>query len=130
MLKVLIVDDDDIVLLVQSKILQRCEISQAPLKFKSAKEALRFLYENKEDSQYLIFLDINMPEMSGWDFLNEIKKNNLMAQSRVVMVTSSIDSYDKSKAATYDYVIDYIEKPINSRDCERIKLNPFLAKFS
>ena len=130
MLKVLIVDDDDIVLLVQSKMLQRCGISESPLKYKSPKEALQFLFNDHEDAQYLIFLDINMPQMSGWDFLEEIKKNQPNAEMGVVMVTSSIASYDKGKAATYPNVIDYVEKPISYRDCDRIKESPFFVKFS
>tara|TARA_Y100001963_G_scaffold59812_1_gene83601 strand:+ start:960 stop:1187 length:228 start_codon:yes stop_codon:yes gene_type:complete len=64
MLEVILVDDDDIVLMMQRKMISRCKISSKPIIFKSALETLEYLnkpenLENKE-KVYLIFLDINM----------------------------------------------------------------------
>lgn len=128
MLKVLVVDDDEIVLLVQRKILQRCGITNKPFTFKSGFDALDFL-KAEENGAFLILLDINMPGMNGWQFLSRIKNLNPSVKIYVIMVTSSIDGYDKEVAAKYSEVIGFIEKPITSKNCEKIKSLPSIVKY-
>ena len=122
MLKVLIIDDDDIVLLVERKMLQRCKISAEPISFKGGKPALEYLSEIKDDEDFLILLDINMPQMNGWEFLSQLELLNKKNQIFVIMVTSSVDRYDKEVAQKYSRVIGFIEKPITADNCEKIKL--------
>ena len=133
MLEVMLVDDDDIVLMMQRKMISRCKISSKPIIFKSALETLEYLnkpenLKNKE-KVYLIFLDINMPLMSGWEFLDKIKKHGLYDQIHVIMVTSSIDQKDRSKADSYQRVIDYIEKPVTVKHCEAVKQLKSINEF-
>jgi CheY-like chemotaxis protein len=69
---------------------------------------------NPADFPDIIFLDINMPDMDGWDFLAHFKNFPIDARTKckVVMLTSSIDIFDIRKARVYKEVIDYIIKPL------------------
>ena len=129
MLKVLIIDDDDIVRLVQGKLIQNCGVSKDPLKFKLASEALDFLKSATNEHHYLLLLDINMPMMNGWQFLEEIEKMLVKDNIYVFMVTSSIDYNDKEKSKNYNNIINFLEKPITSQNCERLKELPMLKQF-
>lgn len=129
MLKTLIIDDDAIVLFVQEKMLKRSGFSDNLYSFKEAWSALSFLKDQTQEENFLILLDINMPEMNGWDFLEALKKFSASANIMVIMVTSSIDQYDKRKADNYSNVIGFIEKPITAENCNKIKSFPELQKF-
>jgi CheY-like chemotaxis protein len=63
-----------------------------------------------------IFLDINMPELDGWEFLDEFMKLPAAVQEKVqvIMLTSSIDISDIAKSRTYKPVIDFLSKPLNA----------------
>ncbi|OEY73922.1 response regulator [Salegentibacter salarius] len=124
MLEVIIVDDDQIVVFIQKKMISNHEIASNPVCFNKADDALNYLNEqqqprNKKD--FLIFLDINMPNMNGWDFLDCLENNEQKSSYHVVMVTSSINKEDKEEAKKYSMVRLFIEKPIRSSDCEKVK---------
>ena len=130
MLRTIIIDDDDIVTFLQKKIVSKSGLDTDPLVFKDAHKALEFLeYEASEDQEYLIMLDINMPAMSGWEFLDHIKKIPLDERLHVVMATSSIDRKDKREAANDPHVVDFIEKPLSARHCEKLKGISKLAPY-
>ena len=129
MLKILIIDDDESVLLVERKILQRCGFDQEIFTFKSSEAALKFLKEEDGDQKFLIMLDINMPVMNGWQFLNKMEELGRAENIFVIMVTSSIDRYDKEIAENYKSVIGFIEKPITTGNCLQIKDLTQLAEF-
>ncbi|CAL66944.1 response regulator [Christiangramia forsetii] len=122
MLRTLIIDDDEIVRFLQQKMVTKCELDPDPYVFKEAQKALDFL-ENDSDKEidYLIMLDINMPGMTGWDFLNKLKLVSDNERFHVVMVTSSIDRKDKRDAAEDPHVVDFIEKPVSARHCSKLK---------
>lgn len=71
--------------------------------------------QSSEASQVILFLDINMPVMSGWDVLKELE--NLEAPTKdkvkVFMLSSSVYNEDKEKAYSHSLVVEYIEKPLN-----------------
>ncbi len=129
MLKVLIIDDDSIVLFIQEKMLKKCEVSSNPFSFKDARKAIKFLELQEPEHHFLILLDINMPLMNGWEFLETIKKLDIYPHVKVLLVTSSIDGYDKQKAKIYESVIGFIEKPISTGSCLQIKDIPELKQF-
>lgn len=129
MLKVIIIDDDEIVLLVERKILQRCGFNQETLTFKSGEAALNFLKEEDKGQHFLILLDINMPVMNGWEFLTKMEALGRNETIFVIMVTSSIDRFDKEVAQNYKTVIGFIEKPITTENCRNIKDLTQLAEF-
>lgn len=129
MLKVLIIDDDEIVLLVERKMLERCGIAKESLSFSAGKPALQFLKDDTQFENILILLDINMPVMNGWEFLANLEEQNLSKNIFVIMVTSSIDHYDKEKAEKFNRVISFIEKPITAENCGKIKSLKEIADF-
>lgn len=123
MLEVIIVDDDQIVVFIQKKMISNHEIASNPVCFNKADAALNYLKEQQQlnKKEFLIFLDINMPNMNGWDFLDCLENNEEKSHYHVVMVTSSINKEDKEEAKKYSMVRLFIEKPIHSSDCEKIK---------
>ena len=129
MLKILIIDDDEIVLLVERHILQRCGFKYETLPFKSGEAALNFLKEEDKNQKFLILLDINMPVMNGWNFLLKMEALERSENIFVIMVTSSIDRYDKEMAKKYKTVIGFIEKPITTENCLQMKDLTQLAHF-
>ena len=66
-------------------------------------------------SQAILFLDINMPEITGWDFLELYEKldENLRSKIRVYLLSSSINQIDIEKAKADGNVIDFISKPLS-----------------
>ena len=65
------------------------------------------------DKDALIFLDLNMPVMNGWDFLDAMKTNNI--NHRTIILTSSTSKIDQEKAKEYSCVIKYMVKPMNKK---------------
>lgn len=61
-----------------------------------------------------IFLDINMPEMDGWEFLDEYAKLNLEKSPVIVMLTTSLRPEDREKAAENQHVHSLVNKPLTS----------------
>lgn len=68
----------------------------------------------EKDNDTVILLDLNMPEMSGWQFLDYLKDKKI--DYPVYILTSSIDPYDKQNAENYPNVKNFFSKPINSEN--------------
>lgn len=71
--------------------------------------------DTQKQSQTILFLDINMPEINGWEFLKEFAQmqEHVHKQFTIYIVSTSIDLTDHEKAAAHPFVTDYLEKPIN-----------------
>jgi len=127
-LKALIVDDDPGVLFLHQLMIIESNFSAKTQTFNRAKPALEYLKSQKyEDTRYIIFLDINMPGMSGWDFLEKLSELTVGEHAYVVMVTSSINIADRKQAFTYQQVIDFVEKPLNLNACNKLKKNEAIS---
>ena len=74
-----------------------------------------------KDENYTIFLDINMPEMNGWEFLNEIKSFVSPQNTTIYLLTSSINKLDKEKATHFPIINQYLSKPICKEILKKIK---------
>ena len=117
----LIVDDDLLTCKIREKLLKYAEISSEPKVFLNALEALDFLHNDQEIADdYLIFLDISMPIMSGWSFLEELKKLSIR-NYHVVIVSSSVQPSDQERARWYPNVIRYMIKPMDKSSLGEVK---------
>ena len=89
-------------------------------------EYLRHLIIHEESSKPLfpsiIFLDINMPELDGFGFLDEYRKlpKEFIINTRIIMLTSSLNDSDKNKALYYKEVKNYLQKPLGADRLNRI----------
>lgn len=109
----LLVDDDEVVLFLHRMLLERSTLPSPSGIFHNGKEALDFICKEPPNrTPCLVFLDINMPVMNGWEFLDAVQQERFRDKVYVVMVTSSINSQDVHTASKYPQVIDYIEKPL------------------
>lgn len=114
-----IVDDDKIYIYTLKKLLQLSNIPLQVVEFQSANAALASL-SNPENAVQLpdfIFLDINMPIMDGWDFMEEYEKiqPQLKKDIAIYMISSSINSRDVIRAKGTPGIIEYITKPLSER---------------
>ena len=111
---VCIIDDDPIYIFTTRKIMEMGNFSSYIEVFKNGKEALEALkprVEANENIPEVIFLDLNMPIMDGWQFLEEFMSPNTQ-KIIIYIVSSSIDPADLNKAKQYSLVTNYIVKPI------------------
>lgn len=110
-------DDDEINNFIVPKII-RAVYSEIEIKrFNDPVEALKIISESPLDSETVILLDLNMPNMDGWQFLEECKNRNL--NYSVFILTSSENQDDIRKAANHTLVKGYFSKPLSF---ENVKL--------
>lgn len=122
-MKVFLIDDDPISLfLTQTKILliNPNLTVQTFLSALQGLEALRALLEAEVPE--IILLDLNMPEMDGWDFLEELKSidSNFLRACQIYILTSSLDNYDEIISKDYSIVKGILHKPIKEEDIQFI----------
>lgn len=115
---VCLIDDDKIYQFTAKKMLEATGMTKHIQSFYDGSEALAFFSgENSKDESNLpdvIFLDINMPVMNGWEFLDEYEKlcNSFPKNMSLYVVSSSVDEADIRRSRQYGSVTDYIVKPI------------------
>ncbi len=117
-LSVLLIDDDAISNVFNSMILKRNYPSVQIHATCGASEAIDYLKGNPLDKPTIIFLDLNMPVMNGWDFMEEYKKLNLGID--VVLVTSSDDIGDIARSKDFVEIKHYLVKPITVKDLKEV----------
>jgi CheY-like chemotaxis protein len=115
-LTIMLVDDNEFDLYLYEKFIQIKKISNQIIKFLSAREALDYLELNKNSTwPDVIILDIHMPVMDGFNFLNvyenfELEKRN---STQIIMVSSTLDSGDNEKVLQNPLVLALLNKPLN-----------------
>jgi len=113
--KVLLVDDDEIVNSINKVIIQHANFAEEVLTETLAIEAIDLIKKtSQENLPELIFLDVNMPEMDGWDFLDEFSKAGFDgSHPKIIMLTSSINPRDEQRANEAKQVTAFLSKPLS-----------------
>ena len=114
---IVLIDDDAINNLLNRQFLSFVLPSSTINTFHDARLLLRYLEEGKIARPDLILLDINMPEMDGWEFLFHLKRINCKAD--VMILSSSLHWDDINKATDHDQVKCYIQKPLTEDKIEK-----------
>lgn len=121
---VLLVDDDFATNFINKKIILKTNLTEYIQVALNGKEAIEYLckqgkFESTDDNEYpspqLILLDINMPVMDGWEFIEEYKNLNLENKENiiVVMLSSSFNPADSAKAESIKEISAFNQKPMN-----------------
>ena len=116
---VLLVDDDEINNFISIKLIKKALLNTEIMACLNGKFAIDQLVEiqrtNPAKMPDYILLDINMPIMNGWEFLDEYKRLNIdpAGKCKIFIISSSVFSNDINKARSYPLVKDFISKPLN-----------------
>ncbi len=115
---ILLIDDDLAINYFHKRLFLKLEISNSVLPFFNVSDALKGLIDlnitlSKNDLVF-IFLDINMPEIDGWSFLEEFDKikSTLIGEFKIFFLSGSINPEDIEKAKNNDLVTNYYAKPL------------------
>ena len=121
---VLLIDDDDDDNFFHERAIKKADNGIPVIAKTSAKAALNHIKDAQSHQNLpgLIFLDINMPGMNGWEFLEEYNKldKSLHNEVVIIMLTTSDSMEDRAKAKNWEFVSDYIKKPLNKQLVENI----------
>lgn len=121
---VLLVEDDPITIMVCDRIIKMTRFSGKVTSCENGKIAMDYLSSLKKNETLpkIIFLDINMPVMNGWDFLEEFEKirNDFDELPRIYLLSSTVDPEDYKKAKNFTLVENFISKPLSKEALEKI----------
>lgn len=128
---ILIIDDDEVLLFLHEVIITDLITKNTTIRpYNNATDAFNYIDSTKHEAKStLILLDLNMPEVSGWDFLDKLNEAGLNDNIAVIIITSSINSNDKLKSKSYHQVIQFMEKPLLVDNIEEWKKNNQLVNF-
>lgn len=118
----MMIDDEEIDQKTYSRVLRRSGMVKDFLMFTYAEDALRYLKDHPEVQVDVIFLDINMPRMNGFEFLDAASRafGSDFARMVVVMLTTSIDPMDRKRAQENPLVREFFDKPLTADHVEQV----------
>lgn len=130
--KILCIDDDPITLMLCKMVITKALFSNEIITATNGEEALHYFNTLKQsklssklsaEQPQLIFLDLNMPVMGGWEFLDSFVTEDYsdFNTTKVIVLSSTIDPEDLEKAKRYPMVIDFLSKPITKGMLEYIQ---------
>lgn len=128
--KIFCVDDDAITLMLCKKVIERVGFAKEIITAQNGEEAFAYFQdlakqpELNPDYPKLVLLDLNMPIMNGWEFLDAYQESgyqNIFKQAKFIVLSSTIDPQDVDKAKKYSAVLDFLSKPITKEMLEDLK---------
>lgn len=125
-----IIDDDDMYINLITRILDTKKLCKNLLIFENGKKALDYFVSalrvmDKREMPQVILLDLNMPVMDGWQFLNELGKYKFdnLNNTTIYIVSSSINPADIERSKAIKRVTDFLIKPVNFEQLEKVFLD-------
>lgn len=135
--KVLCIDDDQITLALCDLVIKKAGFASEVITAKNGKEGIAWFsayFKSKSADgipPQVIFLDLNMPVMNGWDFLEDylMKYSDRLPGTKVVILSSTVNPEDFNRANRYEgLVVDFINKPLTTEGLNELKLNDYLVR--
>jgi CheY-like chemotaxis protein len=125
---IVVVDDDEIYKIIIGKMISNSGLFGKEYLFTDSREALEFCL-NEEVKPDIILLDLNMPHLDGWEFLDQIKDScpHTYHQTEIYIVTSSIFAKDQERAKTYQGVKGFISKPVTREILQQIASGDWIS---
>lgn len=124
-MKVLLIDDSEIDNYINKAIISKSDIVSEVVTKTSGREALDYLIELKEEVDLLpdiIFLDIRMPGMDGYEFIEHYKNlpSTLKEKCRVFVLSSSTNPTDVARSESYEEIEKHLAKPLAHHSIEKL----------
>jgi len=117
---ILLIDDNEIDLFINEKVINSKKTGARVIKENSASNAIEKFRSAKSKAHMpdIIFVDLNMPLMNGFDFMENFEKlpDHLISDCKVYLLTSSTHEQDIKKAESYRYIVRYLNKPLDLRE--------------
>ena len=118
----ILIDDEQVDQILYKMVIDESGLVKTLMSFRYAQEALDYLLQPDCPEIDVIFLDINMPRMTGFEFLEAAteKLGDSFAKIVVVMLTTSMNPDDQARAHQFPVVKEYIHKPLQKQHLERV----------
>lgn len=117
--EIMLIDDDKIQYILLNAALKRLKYDHKVIYYADPEEGLKALLLRKADNLPLfVFLDLHMPKMTGWQFLDQY--DSCEHKAKIVLLTSSIDKADEKKAIHHKYILSFHTKPIIEDELRKI----------
>jgi CheY-like chemotaxis protein len=114
---VLLIDDDDAVNMLNTIVLRKSGLAENIVAVQSGEKGLEALMEFQTENRWpgIIFVDINMPGICGWEFIERFKRDFIQYKNKclICVLSSSLDPSDKENAKKSDMVDSYLSKPLS-----------------
>lgn len=120
-----IIDDNKIYQFMLTRIIKKNKLAEGIITFSDGEKAIQYLTDNRANNEKIpdvIFLDVSMPVMDGWQFIEGYANIKTEIKKKIViyMLTSSVDPVDIERASKISEISDYITKPIKLEEIKRI----------
>ena len=118
--RIMVIDDEEFDRLIYDRVIKRSGLVEEVISLSDAEEALAYLRDATNPEVHIILLDVNMPGMSGIDFL-DAAQDMLRAASIpvVIMLTTPLAPAMRTRAAQHDVIVDYFMKPFRADHLDR-----------
>lgn len=118
-LNIVMIDDDKVQLLIASKVIKSLGVPVSVVDFAEPDKALEYLITaaGNDTLPDILFLDINMPVIDGWDLLDQFAamKNVYPGKVKIYMLSSSINDQDIERARANPFISDFVSKPLHKQ---------------